>query len=239
MKLWHKKNEEEGEDFLKYYHLGRLCPELFHEIKNKLIAPKIFLQTFPEKFQDLKFRNDFSKIAAREIDHIQKLILRVLDFRSSSLNDSSDFPHFSIALPKIVKQCLSILGVEIQKYGIRVQTHFLDSFSLPISTAQTREIVFNLLLNALQAMKNKRGKKVLSIFTQNNKNQIQLKVEDSGKGMTAEELRHVFQPYFTTKSGGSGLGLSTSKRWIEKAGGNISLKSLKNKGTTVTAAFPQ
>jgi signal transduction histidine kinase len=217
--------------FLKHYHLGLLCPELFHEIKNKLIAPKIFLQTFPEKFEDPQFRNHFSKIAADEIERIQQRLEQFLNFSSPS--DAS----VSLMLPQIIEQCLSILSVEIQKNKIHLRTQISECFALPTPMAQTREIVFNVLLNAIQAMKDHRGKRILSIFTQRKKKHIQLRIEDTGKGMNAEELRHVFQPYFTTKKGGSGLGLSTSKAWIENAGGTLSLHSVKNKGTTVTASF--
>ena len=108
-----------------------------------------------------------------------------------------------------------------------------------------KQAVLNLLLNALQAMgepDEAQGTREIYLRTEiaieGDHREARLRVADTGKGMDAETMSGIFKPYFTTKSGGTGLGLPTSRRIIEEHGGRIEVHSEVGRGTEFTLIFP-
>jgi two-component system, sporulation sensor kinase E len=97
-------------------------------------------------------------------------------------------------------------------------------------------VIMNLILNACQAMV-KGGE--LWIYGSYHDFEVRLSFQDSGKGMSSEEMQHLFQPFYTTKKNGSGLGLMTVQRIIREHGGQVEVKSSEGKQTTVTLILPQ
>ena len=95
--------------------------------------------------------------------------------------------------------------------------------------------MINIIKNALESMEDK---KVLTIETKIDKNNIIVKIIDTGKGMTKEELEKLKNPFFTTKRNGTGLGVYLSKEIVKAHNGNIMYKSRENVGTTVTMTLP-
>ena len=110
--------------------------------------------------------------------------------------------------------------------------------SLPevwIDRNQIVQIFLNLLTNSVQSME-KGGR--LTLSTRQRDGWVEIHFQDSGKGISEENLSRIFDPFFTTKENGTGLGLSISKRIIEDHGGNISIESQVHQGTWVTIQLP-
>ena len=96
--------------------------------------------------------------------------------------------------------------------------------------------LLNLVLNAVEAMDSQSGN--IWIHTRQTSNRVVLALIDNGCGMNEETLRHVFEPFYTTKQDGSGLGLPTARRIIEGHGGRIGMRSELGRGTQFTLEFP-
>ena len=108
--------------------------------------------------------------------------------------------------------------------------------ALLISGADFKEMLTNLIFNAVDAMPTGGH---IHISLKGEEDRILLSVQDNGKGLTKEETGHIFEPYYTTKGRGhAGLGLSIAKRFVERHGGTITVKSVKGAGTTFNIAFP-
>ena len=99
------------------------------------------------------------------------------------------------------------------------------------------EILFNLIVNACQAMKEKGGR--IEVSAEQYKEIVKVKIDDSGPGISSEQLRRIFEPFYTTKEEGTGLGLHVVKQLIERNGGSISVKSKIGFGTVFLLEFRQ
>jgi signal transduction histidine kinase len=106
---------------------------------------------------------------------------------------------------------------------------------VPLDADQLRQVVLNLLINAKQALAH--GGEII-VETKSLPRGVQITVTDTGPGMTAEVLERCFLPYFSTKRGGSGLGLPTSRRIVEDHGGSIQVQSERDHGTRFTIRLP-
>jgi two-component system sensor histidine kinase PilS (NtrC family) len=128
-----------------------------------------------------------------------------------------------------------------------VKSYPQETLCCHLDTEQFRQILLNLLHNAVQAMP-KGGvvtvelnqEKVRSdLDPQAKEGKILLKIKDTGTGMNQETQKKLFTPFFTTKEGGTGLGLSTVKRIVEAHRGEIQVESQEGKGTTVVVKLPK
>ena len=100
---------------------------------------------------------------------------------------------------------------------------------------QLKQVILNILLNSLEAME--RGGR-LEVATQVNGDTLTLRIADTGCGMSSDDQRYAWDPFFTTKERGMGLGLAIVKGVIERHGGQISLSSAKGRGTVVQLSLP-
>jgi polar amino acid transport system substrate-binding protein len=224
-------------DFLHYCHLGQICHELLHEIKNKLIAPSTFLQTFSKNYKNEKFRNEFSVLAASELECILKQINQLLSYSKKEMRTEAD-SAVQRPFDRIIHDCLVLLDWELKKNDIVVETDVFSAMVFPIKNSQLKDIVVNLILNAIHAMKSKKeGKRILRIGTFQNENQSGFLIEDTGIGMTEKALLQIFDPFYTTKKSGTGVGLSIVKKYLEENEGLIKVSSQKNKGSCFKIYF--
>jgi len=124
---------------------------------------------------------------------------------------------------------------------IRVQKEFPEPAMFYANKAEIQHVVWNLILNALQAMP-EGGRlyiKTIPAVVINERQCVQLYIEDSGEGISKEDMGRMFEPFFTTKEGGTGLGLAIVGRIIENYSGNITINSEKEKGTTIQVCLPK
>ena len=108
--------------------------------------------------------------------------------------------------------------------------------SVALDRNQMEQVFFNLLKNALEAMRD--GGRI-DIVVGADDNDVSVTIRDSGEGMTQEQLTHLFEPYRTTKAGGTGLGLMVTSRIVRDHGGTIAAESSQGEGTTFTIRIPR
>jgi signal transduction histidine kinase len=212
--------------------LAQLAAGMAHEIRNPLTAIKTFSEYLPKKFDDKDFRNDFSQIVKSEVDKINSLITQLLEFSkpTSPVLVPTD-PH------QLLDYTLDILSAEILKNNIKiVKNYTADTSLIEVDSNKLKHVLFNIIRNAIEAM---RYSGTLSINTLNRKDNFMIEVADTGCGIKKNDLKKIFQPFFSTKPKGTGLGLAVTESIIAEHNGNISAKSAFGKGTTFTISLPK
>jgi signal transduction histidine kinase len=221
--------------------LARLAAGLAHEIKNPLSTMAINLALLEEEWgrgKDAAEPTAREKRALKRVSTLQREITRletiVEDFlryaRGGEVNRS---PR---DLVQLVRETLDFVEPEDSQQGIR---HHADlPIGLPlvmVDDGAFRQALLNLFVNARQAMP--MGGELI-VRVQRHQNQVELSVTDTGVGMSPEALEHCFDVYYSTKKGGTGLGLATTKRIVEEHGGRITVISEPNRGTSFSIVLP-
>ncbi len=227
--------------------LGRMAAGLAHEIRNPLGAIKGAAQLLTEPNEGREpdpSSREFLGIILEEVDRLDRVLGSILDYAR---------PNPGVAVPtdvnSVVKQTMRIFANERTTDDLQVEL-LLDP-SLPrvaIDPEQLRQVFMNLYRNAAQAMKG-RGRVTVSTrirlglgtrpgTSSTDEPFVELTVADNGPGISQNVLRNLFQPFFTTKEKGTGLGLATSKNIIEGAGGRIEVRSYEGKGSTFSIVLP-
>jgi len=205
---------------------------LAHEIKNPLTTIKTFSEHLPQKCNDKEFISKFSKLIPSEVERINRIVHRLLNFSKPSP------PKFQKTnLHALIKDIVELMSNDFLKYHITVDETYEDSnLTLCIDPGQIKQVLLNLLLNAKEAMA-KGGNlhidtKIIPMDS------LEITITDDGCGIPPEHMKDLFTPFFSTKEGGTGLGLSICHQIIKNHGGTIIAESTLKSGTTFKIRIP-
>lgn len=216
--------------------IGAFAANMAHEIKNPLVAIKTFAELLPERFTEEEFRDQFSKVAIREIERIDELVGRLRGLVTHQPNQLSP-----VAIPVLVEEVLALLRGQLEQARISVTTVYEDTASIVAGDqAQLRQLFLNVLMNAVEAMQ-KGGSLTVTLSRKRTTepNMLFVEVRDSGSGIPDQLLEKIFDPFVTTKAQGSGLGLSICQGIIEAHRGTIvAANNTPAPGATITIALP-
>jgi two-component system, NtrC family, sensor kinase len=219
--------------------LGLLTAGLAHEIRNPLVAIRTFTQLLPERYDDADFREGFQGLALKEVDRICGLINDLLSFaRPSRPNVAEE------NMNDVVDGIARILETEAKEKGVEITRDFARNLpGVWIDREQMKQVFMNLILNAIQAMGE--GGSIFIATRLASRNDpghagqfVQVEVRDTGLGIPPENLDHIFDPFFTSKEEGSGLGLSISHQIVQEHGGYVTVESKVGSGTTFFINLP-
>ena len=219
--------------------LGTLVASLAHEIRNPLVSIKTFTQLLPERIEDEEFRNYFLKVASGEIDRLTGLINELLGFaRPAEPRLEGEDIH------ALIEKMGVLVATEARKKNATLNKNYApDLPQVRIDAEQIKQVLLNILLNAIQAI---RGKGEIWVETRvvqvplDEKIEpfIQVEVRDTGVGIPQENLERIFDPFFSTRPEGSGLGLAISHQIIHDHRGFITVESEVGKGTSFKIHLP-
>ena len=140
------------------------------------------------------------------------------------------------SLNVLVHDVLEFIQYELKDVGIDVEERYTDSIpDLDLDDKYMKQALLNILKNAMAAMPNGGN---LQVSTEMDANDVSLRISDTGVGIDEENIEKIFEPYFTTKEFGSGLGLTVVYKIVKEHGGEISLSSAEGEGATFTFSFP-
>jgi signal transduction histidine kinase len=216
--------------------LGTLTAGLAHEIRNPLVAIKTLTQLLPERLDDEEFRNNFLQIASGEVDRISSLVNELLDFARPS-DPKLDMEDVNTILDGMIL----LVSTETKKKQINITKNYASELPpVQVDREQIKQVFLNILLNAIEATR-ENGKidvKTRSFIKPGGEPYVQIEFTDTGSGIPEEYLEDIFNPFFTTKSTGSGLGLSISNQIIQDHRGYIHVESQPNKGSSFFINLP-
>ncbi len=212
---------------------GRLSASIAHEINNPLQAISSGLG-YVEGFlpDDFPAKNSIKTIK-NGLNRIANTVRQLLDLHRPKAEVKK-----KVDVNETIDSTLDLTKHQLRKHRISVKKNFCANNPKIYAYAQELfQIFLNLILNAQEAM-GETG--IISITTEVIDNKVKIAFADNGSGISEKDIDHIFDPFYTTKSQklGTGLGLSTAKGIVESFGGEISVKSKINKGTTFTVTFP-
>lgn len=219
--------------------LGLLTAGLAHEIRNPLVAIRTFTQLLPERYEDAEFREGFQGLALKEVDRICGLINDLLSFaRPSKPNVKPE------NINDVVDNIARILETQAKEKSVEIVRRF--SHDLPkvwIDREQMKQVFMNVILNAIQAMQDGGSIVIATSLSARNDGElireyVQIEIRDTGVGIPEENLEHIFDPFFTSKDEGSGLGLAVSHQIVQEHGGFMTVESQLGKGTAFFVHVP-
>ncbi|OGP74894.1 MAG: hypothetical protein A2V86_18295 [Deltaproteobacteria bacterium RBG_16_49_23] len=212
--------------------LGQLAAGIAHEIRNPLTSINILIHSLRERLPSENSQQDDLKVIEEEIHRMNEIVDQFLRFAKPA----SPFLEKTEIL-SLFEETLQLLRPQIEKQHIVIEKEFQALPMVLMDREQIKQAILNLLLNAIQAMPDG-GRLTLSGWNSEEGQWICLSIQDSGMGVLAEDMNKLFDPFFSTKEGGIGLGLSITHRIIDQHHGKIEVRSDPGHGTHFTIWLP-
>jgi two-component system, NtrC family, sensor histidine kinase PilS len=211
--------------------LGRMSANIAHEIRNPLasLTGAIEVLTSPHTAEDARER--LSQIVARESERLNHIIKNFLEYARPAPLSIATFDVAAAA-----EEVLLLLEHRAAPGSLKVIREFAPTLMWPVDTQQFRQILWNLCLNAVEAMPEGGELRVAAAVRGE---LLEVTISDTGEGIAVSDLSHLFEPFFSTKEEGTGLGLALVHRIIQEHGGEIDVRSSPGLGTTFTLTLPR
>jgi signal transduction histidine kinase len=212
--------------------LGEMVAGVSHEIKNPLGIIRSTAELLSSMPDASETHRKLSEVINEESNRLNGIVTEFLDFARPQV------PKFNKCdLVQIIQKNLTFLQPELEKKEIQVH-HNMDGRSLKLSADQDLlyRAFLNVFLNAIQSI---HDGGTIRIRVEEEKDQYVMEIEDSGAGINRKNLKKIFNPFFTTKEKGTGLGLPIVGKIIEGHKGSIAIKSKEGKGTKVKIQLPR
>lgn len=210
-----------------------MAKQVAHEIKNPLTPMRLTVQSFQRKFD----ANDPN--ITQKLDDYTKTILQQIDTMTAVAGAFSNFATMpaqqneTLNVVRIVKMALEIFNEDYIQFSA-----LEDEIIAKLDRTQLIRVITNLVKNAIQAIPEEQENKLVFVTVFRQDNEVKIAVKDNGKGISKENQERVFEPKFTTKSSGMGLGLAIIKNIIENYNGTITFETEPNVGTEFLVSFP-
>ncbi len=201
--------------------VGRLMASLAHEINNPLQAVRNCLHLATRKGIESEQHFHYLKMTDAELERLVLTVRRMLDFYRPGSAEKLKFE-----IQQVIEQVLALLEPQLRQQDINVSLKYSgNSVLLLIVPDQIQQVIFNLMINAMDALEETKGKSASRVWidVSYENQQVRLTVEDSGPGIPDELRERVFEPFVSTKQHGTGLGLAVSYGIIERHQGKLSV----------------
>lgn len=210
--------------------LGDLAAGVAHEIRNPLSSIKGFAVYFRERYGNDTEDGRIASIMIEEVERLNRVITNLLDLAKPLK------PHFmTIPIGEVINHTLELITDLARQRAISIVTDLAEACNGPGDRDQLGQVLLNLFLNALEAME-EGG--ILTVACRRRGAYLLIRVSDTGPGIPPQDWERIFDPYFTTKAGGTGLGLAVAARIVEAHGGEIKVESPPGQGATFIVSLP-
>jgi signal transduction histidine kinase len=231
-----RRSTEKTIESERFNALTLLAAGVAHEVGNPLNSLHIHLQLMERKVRKLdgKVKEELQEaiaISRAEITRLDSIVTQFLQ----AIRPSKPVLHPE-NVNTIVEEAVRFFAPEIEDRDIVVEQELRSDLpQLELDRDQMKQVFYNVIKNSFEAMK-RRG--IMRIRTDLDATHVNISFTDTGGGMSAESLSRVFEPYFTTKTSGSGLGLLIVRRIVREHGGEMAIESNEGKGLTLTIRLP-
>jgi len=212
--------------------VGRMASHLAHEIRNPLTAIGGFAASIARQHQDDAKTSRNATIIYEEARRLERTLVNVLDY-TRPLRPNK----VPVQINELVRETLDQFTSQMEEAGVSVDLSLDPNVGeIPADGAMIKQVIINLLKNALESMEGAQAGR-LSVATAARTDLVELTVADTGCGIRQDSLDKLFSPFFTTKIGGVGLGLSVSRRIVAQHGGRIEVESRAAAGSRFTVTL--
>jgi two-component system, NtrC family, sensor kinase len=220
--------------------VGRVSAQIAHEVRNPLSSIGLNMELLEEAFEKAQFGDEQE---SREAKEILASVLREVD-RLTEVTEHylrmARMPKPSLAaedLNEVLESVLDFSREELERSRVEVVRNLDPAGPKAMADeGQLRQVFLNLLRNSRDAMRERGGR--LTVESRQVNGSVEVVFQDTGRGMTPEVQRRIFEPFFSTKDNGTGLGLAVSQQILQAHGGTIDCRSAPGSGTTFTVRLP-
>jgi signal transduction histidine kinase len=216
----------------KFAATGRIARTIAHEVRNPLTNINLAVSQIKEDLPELNETNIMLfDMVTRNSERINLLISDLLN-----ATRFEELKYDSVSINTLLNQALEMVKDRVELTQIKVEKKYSsDICNIQADDAKIKIAFVNIMVNAIEAMEPSKG--ILKITTRGEADKCVVEITDNGSGMTEEQLTRLFEPYYTTKSSGNGLGLTNTHNIVLNHGGSIYLTSSPGKGSTFTLKF--
>ncbi len=217
--------------------LGQLAGGLAHEIKNPLSTMKLTLQLLQEDFA-----HDKSALAMRslrkielllkEVNHLDEIVQEFL-----RLSRGHDLKYQRADLRKMIHELVEFMHDDAEQRQIALHSQLTGELEVIVDATYIRQALTNLIRNAFEAIEPKGSGEVI-VRARQQGDVVVIEVIDTGVGIAPANFERMFRPYFTTKKGGTGMGLPMVRRIVEEHGGQVTFESVEGAGSRFVMLLP-
>ena len=213
--------------------IGKMTADITHEVKNPLSSIKVIVQTMREEHASDSGINKDLLVVEGEIDRLKEVVNKIL---VHSKPDSEIVEP--IKVQEMIDEVTSLLSNEAKRSEINLTAkESIGNITLSLNYQSLREILMNVALNGIEAIENSGEVSIDANYDDAEKILI-FTVADTGKGIEEDKIELLCDPFYSTKKNGTGLGLATVKRKLDRIGGKLEFSTQPGNGTTVSIIVP-
>jgi two-component system, NtrC family, sensor histidine kinase HydH len=213
--------------------VGRMAGGVAHEVRNPLSSIKGLALLLKNKFPAGSKEQDTAALLIQETERMNRTIAEMLSFTRPPVLRLG-----KVDLVELLGRSLELIKAEAMENRIATALETQqDLFPVLGDVDRLQQVMMNVLLNAMQAMEGG-GRLLVTLANSMDQQRVEVRISDTGQGIAPELLSQIFYPYFTTKPGGTGIGLAISQKIVADHGGSIEVESEPGKGTTVILHLP-
>ncbi len=220
--------------------LGKLVTTIAHEVRNPLGSIRLATQLLSEpsdRFAPLPKEeqaeiDEYTAIIIKEVDRLNRSIEQLLAFGKPAIADAE-----YCKIDKLLDHCLATYQPEFDRYNIDVVRDYTECPPVNINQDGITQVIFNLFSNAIEAMETG-GMLTVNTYTQEKTETVNIRIQDTGPGISPNEIPHLFDAFYTTKQKGTGLGLYISQKILSLHEGSVEVDANLSTGTAFIISLP-
>lgn len=219
--------------------LNRLIAGIAHEIKNPLMSIQAFASIIREQGHDEDFQESFAQYVPQEVGRINRLIESLINY-AKPVNGTRE----RVDVQRLTNECVYLVSASIKTKRISFSCRNEITAYIQVNRDQIKQALLNLLINSLESVEERirsdtEAHPTIVVSVTREQEKIALTVRDEGMGMSEEAIRNCFEPFYTTKKTGTGMGMSLAKQFVTENGGEFRLASELNAYTEITMLFKE
>jgi signal transduction histidine kinase len=217
----------------KQASLDELSSTIAHEIRNPIAAAKSLVQQMGEDPTSVE-NVEYANVALEELDRVERRISHLLRFAKEE-----DYRFENVNLAAVVDSALTQMRAKLDGAKVRVARNYIGGPIVLADPEKMRQVFANVLDNAIDALESIAEERRIDLFIENGGGNATVRVRDNGCGIAAEKIERIFNPFFTTKEKGTGLGMAISKKIVEAHQGTIEVDSEAGRGAEFAITLPR
>lgn len=232
-----RRLEEQAAEAERLAYIGTLASGLAHEIRNPLNSLNLNMQMLAEELAEtgteLPAGGRLLGITRSEIHRLERLVTDFLSYARPRPLELEEVPAV-----EFLRQVEEIVGAEVERRGARLEIEGGADDAVRVDLERMKQLLMNLVQNALAATEGTGRPPLVTLASRRRGSRVVLEVRDNGAGIAEEDLARVFELFYSTRKGGTGLGLSVVDRIARAHGGRVEIDSEPERGTTVSIYLP-
>src|SRR5438093_1141652 len=216
----------------KQASIDELSSSIAHEIRNPIAAAKSLVQQMGEDPTSVE-NVEYAKVALEELERVEHRVSHLLKYAKEE-----DYSFALVNLANVVDSALTQLRAKLDSAKVAVSRNYIAGPTVKADAEKLRQVFANVVDNAIDALATIPEGRRIDLFLENGNGRATVRVRDNGCGIAPEKVERIFNPFFTTKPQGTGLGMAISKKIVEAHQGGIEVTSDVGRGTEFTVTLP-